>query len=150
MSLIPGTVKADGTVDHTGSATETCSVMLKNSNKNECWDFLKWWSSAKTQSKYAERVEMALGKSARVMTANAEAFNGLSWGAEYANVLNAQAENLVGIPSVPGSYYTSRYIGNALNKVMYSGAVPGEILINFTDIINNEITEKRKELKLDE
>lgn len=150
MSLIPGTVKADGTVDHTGSATETCSVMLKNSNKNECWDFLKWWSSAKTQSKYAERVEMALGKSARVMTANAEAFNGLSWGAEYANVLNTQAENLVGIPSVPGSYYTSRYIGNALNKVMYSGAVPGEILINFTDTINNEITEKRKELKLDE
>ena len=33
---------------------------------------------------------------------------------------------------------------------MYSGAVPGEILINFTDTINNEITEKRKELKLDE
>lgn len=150
MAEIPGTFKKDGSIDRSTASTDTCSIILKNGNEEDCWEFLKWWSSEEVQYKYATRVEMAMGQSARVMTANVAAFERLPWNTETLEVLKAQSNELVGIPQVPGGYYTSRYIGNALNKVMYNSAVPGEILTDFSETIDSEITSKRKELKLDE
>lgn len=150
MAEIPGTVKRDGSLDRKTASTDTCSIILNNANEEDCWEFLKWWSSDDIQYKYASRVEMAMGQSARVMTANIAAFERLSWNKAALEVLKSQSEELVGIPQVPGGYYTSRYIGNALNKVMYNSAVPGEILTDFSETIDSEIASKRKELKLDE
>ena len=150
IAMMPGTVKEDGSVDHTAASTDTCSIILKNNHEDACWEFLKWWSGEDAQYKYATRVEMALGQSARVMTANVAAFERLPWDADTLSMLKKQAEELVGVPQVPGGYYTSRYIGNALNKVMYDSAVPGEILMDFSETIDSEIASKRKELGLDE
>lgn len=150
IAMMPGTARKDGSVDHTAASTDTCSVILKNGNEDACWEFLKWWSGEEAQYKYATRVEMALGQSARVMTANVAAFERLPWDTETLAMLKKQAGELVGVPQVPGGYYTSRYIGNALNKVMYNSAVPGEILMDFSETIDSEIASKRKELGLDD
>lgn len=150
IAEIPGTVKENGSIDRSVSSTTTYSIILGEDNKEDSWEFLKWWSSEDVQYKYATRVELAMGQSARVMTANVAAFERLPWDSETLSVLKEQALHTVGIPQVPGGYYTSRYIGNALNKVMYNSAVPGETLIDFSETIDSEISSKRKELKLDE
>lgn len=149
MTVVPATVKEDGCVDRSVSGTVTADIILKNDRADECYEFLKWWTSDDIQLRNAQRKEMVLGMSARSTTASVYAFENLAWENADLEKLEEQAEWVKGIPNTPGSYYVSRHLSNALNRVLYSSGVPSEELSDFAQIIDKEIAKKRKELKLD-
>jgi hypothetical protein len=96
-------------------------------------------------------MESLMGASARVATANTEAFKQLDWPVSDLETLLEQRENLLGIPQVPGSYFTWRNINNAFYSVTTETDTvsPREELMDKVILINNEITFKRAEFDLD-
>lgn len=152
FTLIPGTVQADGTVDHSTLAGGACSMMLKNSDekqKQNGWEFLKWWTSAETQARFGREMECLMGSSARYATANLEAFQQLSWSAEQIEILNEARSWAQSNREVAGGYYTGRHVVNAIRKVVNQQAVPRETLLDYNKTINDEIEKKRAEFNLD-
>lgn len=77
---VPGTVKEDGTVDRSTGCTGLASIIMANTAyPQECWEFLKWWTSADVQTQYGREMESLMGSAARVPTANLEAFENMPW-----------------------------------------------------------------------
>lgn len=193
FTYIPGTLKADGTIDRSNVSGGVCSMMIKKgidlddidlsnlpdlaySNfagttlkegvvpgidertwakvmKNEMrlqdsWTFLKWWVSADTQVRFGREMEALLGASARYPTANVEALKQLSWNGEQIEILEKSLNETVGVPEVPGSYYTPRHIVNGTRKVINDKDDARETLIDYTRKINEELTRKRQEFNL--
>lgn len=150
FSQVPGVVHEDGTVDHSVSGTGICCMMMQAAeDKDAAWEFMKWWTSAATQTQYGKNIENQLGVSARYPSANAEAFASMPWSAAEMGILNAQWDNVKGIPEVPGGYFTSRHLNNAFRRVLNYNEDPGETLMDYVKNIDEEITIKRKEFGLE-
>ena len=151
IAMVPGTVKEDGSVDHSTASTGLCSlVMSATEQPDACWEFLKWWSSAETQTSYGYEMESLQGEAGRVPTANVEAFQNLAWKAADMEALMAQYAWVQGIPQVPGGYYTWRNVSNAFYTVTTDTdtASPREQLMDKVVLINNELEYKWEEFEL--
>ncbi len=150
MHLLPAMEKEDGTINRSVCAETAYSCIVSTSKDpehlNKCWEFLKWWSSDDVQYKYSQKMEQVLGVSARVAVANIETMSRIAWDPDDLKMLTKQAETLVGVPAVPGNYYMTRHLTNALNQVFYSAGVPAEEIVTYSLIIDNEINRKREEL----
>ena len=147
---VPGTVQADGSVDHSVSGTGICCMLMEAAeDKDSSWEFMKWWTSAPVQTQYGKDIENQLGVSARYPSANVEAFASMPWSAAELGILNAQWENVHGIPEVPGGYFTARHLNNAFRRVLNYHEDPGETLLDYVKNIDEEITTKRKEFGLE-
>ncbi len=152
FTQIPGTVKEDGTVDHSVASTGLASmIMADTKHPDASWEFLKWWTSAETQTKYGREMEGLMGSAARVPTANYEAFLNMPWPVDDFEALKASMEWVEGIPQVPGGYYSWRNVYNAFYTVVTNTdtALPREELMDKVIYINAEINYKREELELD-
>lgn len=152
FALIPGTVQEDGTVDHTSYSSGNCSMMLKaddEQTKNNAWEFLKWWAGTDVQTRFGREMESILGASGRYATANVKAFENLAWSQRELSILQAQRAQTRSNHEVPGGYYTTRQVVNAIRKVVNDSEIPRETLLDYNQAINDEITKKRKEFGLD-
>lgn len=149
IAVVPGKVLEDGTVDHTSIASGVCCFILGDTKfPNESWEFLKWWTSADIQARYGNQIEDKLGGSARYATANLEALAQIPWSSAFYKELTLQLESVRGIPEVPGGYFTSRHFNNAFRAVVYDAKDAQETLLEYVEVINDEITKKRKEFGL--
>ena len=145
--LTPGTLKEDGTIDRTQMDNSgNGAVMLSGcEDKDAAWEFIKWWSDAEAQSRYAEDVEAALGIAARYATSNILTLRTQGWTFKELSILEAQFDWLKFIPIVPGNYYVNRGITNSIRGVIDDGANAREMLTEWTIKINDEILRKRNE-----
>lgn len=152
MTNIPGTRKADGTIDSTIAMGTSCCIMIKKDEKhqkyNSAWDFMKWWTSTEAQSKYAQEIEMLLGPLGRYSPANVAAFDSVPWSQDEAALIKSQWDRCTTIPEVPGGYYLGRMLGNAFLKVINKSSNPRETILKYNEDINKEIDRKRTEYKL--
>lgn len=149
MVPIPGTRKPDGSIDRSEAASGSATIMFKGvKNPEAAWTFLKWWTSAETQTAYGRQVETMLGVAARWNTANVAAFNSLPWSREEAEMINAQRAHVKEVPEIPGGYYTIRMLDTAFTRVLYDNMNPRATLFKYTEMINEELMRKRKELGL--
>ncbi len=142
IALVPASSSGDRTVAGAGTG---CGIIEKSSHKEEAWEFLKWWTSADTQSRYSHNVESILGMIGRTTTANVEAFNTLAWDAEHLEILNEQWENVEEVPEVPGSYYLSRAIDQAYWTVINGGSNAKDAIVKWSEIADDEIARKIRE-----
>lgn len=149
FTLIPGMKKEDGSIDHSSGLSVTGSFMLSLSkNKESGWEFLKWWTSAQTQSRFGKEMESIMGPSARYATANLEAFDSLAWSPKELKALNEQRLLSKAIPEVPGGYFLSRHLNNAFRNTVIQKKDARDNLVEYTNTINLEIAGKRKEFGL--
>lgn len=147
---LPGTRDEFGNINNNGAAFGSATVMMKNADDPEAaWDFMRWWVSKDTQSLYATELESILGAAARHNTANVLAFRNLAWTRAEQEILIPQWKKSVGVPEVPGGYYTGRNIENAFREVVNSDANPRETLQEYILFINAEISKKRSEFGLE-
>ena len=147
MTLMPGTPQEDGSIDRSGGASGTAIVMMDSAeNKDACWKYMCWFTEAQTQVDYGTRLENLLGASARLASANLEAFHRLNWSEAELAVLDAQRRFVREIPELPGGYYTSRCIDNAFRAVVYQYKNERVELEKANDTINRELQRKREEL----
>lgn len=143
IALVPGVKQKDGTVKHTVSGSGTgCAILNASKHKQEAWEFLKWWTSAKTQLLYNNNVESILGAVSRVTTANLEAFSTMDWKSEDLEILLKQREWIEEIPEIPGSYYVSRSVDQAFWGVINKSERPKDMLEEWGQIANQEIKRK--------
>lgn len=151
FTIVPGTVKEDGSVDHSVGCTGLASmIMADTDNPEACWQFLKWWTSAEVQTLFDREMESLMGSAARVATANQEAFGNIPWPVDTYEALAEAFTWVKGIPQVPGGYYSWRNVNNAFYTVTTDTdtASPREELMDKVLYINDEITYKRKEFGL--
>lgn len=148
MMPVPGTIDANGNINRSSSAIVTGCSILKEKNKKEAWEFIKWWTSEETQFSFSQEMEIILGSAARNPTANVKAFNKLSWNKEMLSALNTQRANTVGFSEIAGGYFTSRYFAFAFADVVYENKDIIETLGSAAKNINTEIEIKTEELLL--
>lgn len=149
FAVLPGTKQADGTIDHKGAAAGSAVVMMEQTDvPDSAWKFMKWWVSKETQVGYAREIEAILGSAARHPTANIEAFKQLAWTVDEQEVLLKQWAVTVGVPEVPGGYYTGRNLENAFRAVVNSNLNPRETFEDYILTINRELDRKRAEFGL--
>jgi ABC-type glycerol-3-phosphate transport system substrate-binding protein len=150
FALMPGTRQSDGTIDRTVPTGTLASMIFPNADHPDlAWEFLKWWISADTQLRFGQELEAVMGAAARYPTANYEAFTRLSWGAAEMAVLREQRSWTRGTPEVPGGYYVSRHITNAVRRILNEGEDTRETLLDYSRTINDELIKKRKEFGLE-
>lgn len=151
IAPVPGTEQADGSISHAvGTTASTAGVILSQSDKQEAaWEFLKWWMSEETQTRYGRELEAILGTGARWNTANVNAFFSLPWDQRHAQIIRAQMENAQEQLIVPGGYFTGRHIVNAWNSVVINNANVRDMLEKAVKDINKELENKRKEFGIE-
>ena len=157
MVPIPGFLNVDANgneyIDRTVINSTTAMVIFKANGKQEQidkgWEFLKWWTSADTQTQFGFEMESLLGPAAKYNTANMEAFSRLPWQKQEYEMLRDQLDQAIGMPVYPGDYMLARAVNFAFMKVYDKKANPNEILLEYIDSINNELERKRVEFGLD-
>ena len=151
IAPVPGTRKADGTIDRSVGSTGLTSLMMSATTQKEaCWEFLKWWTSDEVQTNFGYEMESLQGKAGRVPTANLQAFQKLAWKASDMEALMEQYQWVRGIPQVPGGYYSWRNVNNAFYTVTTDTdfASPREELMDKVVLINEELHYKWEEFEL--
>ncbi|MCM1231972.1 MAG: extracellular solute-binding protein, partial [Ruminococcus flavefaciens] len=149
MAPIPGVKGEDGSIDNSQNATVTGSVMLDScEDKEAAWEFMKWWSRDDVKAEYAVALEGMLGASARFTPSNIGTLSLLPWSDEELAILTSAWENVIGIPQLPGSYYTARGLTNAFRSIVYNEEFPQYAMRLQTRYINEEIARKREEFGL--
>lgn len=149
MIELPGFEQPDGTVNNISPITvQGCMMMNACEDKESAWEFMKWWTSADSQYNFGKQLESVMGAAARYNTANIEALQQMPWAAVDRIGLMTQAENIKGIPQIPGGYFTERNLNFAKLAVINNGDNPRESLSDYSDSITEEITLKRKEFGL--
>lgn len=150
---VPGTeVDTDGgtTIRRETVATGNAVMMMNDcDDKEAAWEYMKWWTSTDTQSRFGRELEGILGAAARYPTANVEAMRQLPWTQEEYEKLSYQWDWVKGVPEVPGSYMTGRHLDNAFRLVYNESANPRETIYDYVQIINDEMAKKRREFGLD-
>jgi len=151
FTLMPGTVREDGSIDRTTHTDGFCCMMIKTDDekvRNNAWEFMKWWVSADAQVRFGREMESVLGASARYQTANRDALRQLAWSTKNLAVLEEQMAHTHGFPEIAGGYSTTRHITNAIRRVITTKQDPRETLLTYARTINEEIKIKRREFNL--
>ena len=146
VAPLPGTMKADGTVNNQSAGSGTgCAITKISNNPEGAWKFLKWWTSKETQLTYSNTLESVLGPLGRVNTSNLEALASMEWDDEMYALIDEQHHKVVEIPEIPGGYYTARGIDQVYWGVVEQGGKVAELMKKWGVIVNGEITRKRDE-----
>ena len=146
VTEIPGTMDANGNVDHSSSGGGTaCCILKATNNKKAAWEFLKWWTRADTQISYTNNLESVLGPTGRVAVSNIEAFSKLSWDIEMKEDIISAWKNVKEIEEVPGSYYVSRAVDLSFWNVANQNENPKDVLLKWGLEVDQEIKRKWKQ-----
>ena len=151
FTLVPGTLREDGTVDHTTHTAGLCCMMIKTDDekvRKNAWEFMKWWVGEEAQVRFGREMESVLGASARYQTANRDAMRQLAWSNKQLAVLDEQMSHTHGFPEIAGGYSTTRHMTNAIRRVITTKEDPRETLLTYARTINEEIRIKRQEFNL--
>lgn len=151
MTTLPGTEREDGTISRAEAASGTSIIAIKSNPEREAlaWEYMKWRTGAEAQSRYGRELEALLGPTARIATANLEAFETLDWPRTVRKTINEQRSHIFEVEEIPGGYYLQRNITNAFNRVVNQGDTPRDALYEWTKQTDSEIARKRKEFGLD-
>ncbi|MDR0222770.1 MAG: extracellular solute-binding protein [Oscillospiraceae bacterium] len=148
---VPGTVRkdADGNefLDIAASSSSMGAVIFnKTKDKAIAWEFLKWYTSDETQTRFGRSMEALVGPIGRFDTANVNALPNLSWSAVELRKLVEQRDALVEIPMIPANYASTRHIKNAFRAVVNDNWLPRYAISSYNRDINAEITRKNAEI----
>lgn len=149
MAPIPGVMESDGKINNIEAGGGTGAVILNISkNKNEAWEFLKWWTSDEAQYRYSADCESILGVAARNPTANVNALSRLSWKSDGLKILLEQWNKVQEIPEVPGGYYTARIIDQAFWNTTNQNDNPRDMIVSWSKQADQEIARKRQDYNI--
>ncbi|MCM3748780.1 extracellular solute-binding protein [Paenibacillus pasadenensis] len=146
VAPIPGTPNKSGDIERWGGGTiQAGSIFKSTDNPEESWEFLKWWTSTETQTRFGNDMEMFNGVEFRWNTANKAAFQQIAWPKEHAAEINKQLDWFQEAPNVPGGYFTARELGFAWNRTVLDNMNFRESLEGAIFEINRELLRKQQE-----
>lgn len=145
---VPGHKQADGSVTraNSGLSVDAACILASCGEPEAAWSLLDWWTSTDTQSAYTTQVEGRLGSQARWMSANTEAYWALPWNTDEKAAIRSAWDWARETPVVRGSYYTNRYLVNAINRAVVENVPPRSALEEAVEQINKELARKQTRL----
>ncbi len=149
VTVLPATVRADGTKDRSNGVGSSSVMIFKTTDyPQEAWQYLSWYLSAETQIRYANDVVAYIGPEARWFSSNMEAFDTLSWDKTLKSAVAEQRKFVVSVPNVVGGYITARHQENARVRSVVNGMNYRESLERAVNDINRELEVKNEEFEL--
>ncbi len=146
ISMVPGTEDENGEINYSVAGSGTgCAIIKKSSKQEQAWQFLKWWTSAETQTRYNNNLQSILGMIGRNAVSNVEAFNNLAWDKDDLAVLNNQWQQVMEVQEVPGSYDVTRSIDQAFWAVLEDNSKVKDAVVKWSKSADKEIQRKIKE-----
>ncbi len=149
MYEVPGIADENGNVNHLTTGGGTGAVILSESeNKDEAWEFLKWWISDDIQYRYGTEVENILGASARYPSANVNAVAKYNYRSSTLKSIMNQWDKVIEVEEVPGGYNVSRVLDQAFWNVTNASENPKDMLTKWNKIAKTEIERKREQYNI--
>ncbi len=146
ISLFPGLTDENGNVQRwTTGGAETMAILSQTKMPDKAWEFLKWWSSAETQSTFGSLLQSTYGSEYIWPTANTEAFATLPLKSAHKKVIMEQMKWMTEAPWVLGTYMLERELSNAYISVVVDGMDARRALDIAVKRINRETTRKLEE-----
>lgn len=147
ISLAPGTLQEDGTIDRSTCGCAESTVIFKSDSEREAqaWEFIKWWSSTEIQTEFGQTLQITYGDEYMWATANMEAFAQLPWDTEDKAVIEEFASNVVDVARVPGTYLLEREMSNTFNDIVVNGDNEQTRIDRAVKTINREFERKLEE-----
>lgn len=147
ISVVPGTVQADGSIDRSTCGCAESTVIFKSNSQREAmaWEFIKWWSSTEVQTEFGQTMQVTYGDEYLWTTANVEAFANLPLDNDHKEVVLEFAANVVDVARVPGTYMLEREMSNAFNAIVVDGENEQSRIDEAVKIIDREIIRKLEE-----
>ena len=146
IATVPGTMDENGEINRSVAGSGTgCTIIEKSNKKEQAWEFLKWWTSAETQTRYNNNLQSLLGMIGRTAVSNVEAFNSLAWDKDDLVILNEQWQQVKEVGEVPGSYDVTRAIDQAYWTVIEDGTKVKDAVTKWSKIADREIERKIEE-----
>ncbi len=146
IAMVPGTENENGEINYSVAGSGTgCAIIKKSSKQEQAWQFLKWWTSAETQTRYNNNLQSILGMIGRNAVSNVEAFNNLAWDKNDLVVLNNQWAQIKEVQEVPGSYDVTRSIDQAFWAVLEDNSKVKDAVVKWSKSADKEIDRKIKE-----
>ena len=137
-------------INNASISTASATVMIKGTEKiGASWEYMKWFTGDYAQAEFSNEMVAIIGDSAKHPTANMSALKNMPWTQAELKQVELQFGNLASVPNYPGYYILDRYTNFAFLAAYNEGQDPVEELLNYIPIINEEITRKREEFKLE-
>lgn len=146
VALAPGMINQKGEIERWTSGGAESAVMFSGSEqKDNAWEFMKWWHSKEVQRDFGTNLQTTYGPEYLWNTANLSAFEELPWATAHKNVILEQSEWIAEVPRVLGSYMVEREV----SRIYTSVVVDGHSLRNSIDLsakrVNRETLRKLEE-----
>jgi len=146
IALFPGLTNEAGEVERwTTGGAETMAILSQTDMPQEAWEFLKWWSSAETQSEFGNLLLSTYGPEYIWPTANREAFATLPLRSAHKKIILEQMEWMTEAPWVLGTYMLERELSNAFISVTVDGVDARRAMDTAVKRINRETFRKLEE-----
>ncbi len=146
IAKVPGTMDENGNINYSVAGSGTgCAIIEKSDKKEQAWEFLKWWTSAETQTRYNNNLQSILGMIGRTAVSNVEGFNNLAWDKDDLVILNDQWSQIKEVQEVPGSYDVTRSIDQAFWAVLEDHSKVKDAVTKWSKSADKEIDRKIKE-----
>lgn len=142
VACVPGTTGGNNSVAGGGTG---CAIIKKSQNQEEAWEFLKWWTSAETQTRYSNNVESLIGMLGRQATATVDGLKNLAWNSGDLDMILNQWSRVKEVPEVPGSYYLGRALDQAYWSVLNDGVNAKDAIVKWSKTADSEIKRKIQE-----
>lgn len=123
IALIPGTAQEDGSTLRYYSTDMTSAMIFSNTEmEREAYQFLKWWLSSDTQTKYSGDMQMKYGPDYIWNTANHVAMGNMSYPQKHKDIILEQWIWQKEVPRHPASYILEREVSNAWIDIVTKGS----------------------------
>jgi ABC-type glycerol-3-phosphate transport system substrate-binding protein len=123
LAPFPGTLQEDGSISRWFIANGTGSIIFENTKQAEnCWKFLKWFLSEKTQTDFA----FSLFANYRIfhMPSNIKALRNIPIDDKDKQVILESVPWLRDAPRSPGQYLLERGLSDIWNSIVFNGTPP--------------------------
>lgn len=146
--LIPGTKRLDGTVNHgTFTGGTHFAIPTTTKNKQQAWDFIKWFLSSEIQRKYVDLIINRIPGSLMVPTSMAALYNLEGLPGNIAQVIHAQVDESVPVPYAPTQSVLHRFVAFAIQSCIQLGSDPEAEAKNAAIEMNKEMDRRKIEYK---
>jgi ABC-type glycerol-3-phosphate transport system substrate-binding protein len=140
----PGVDQGDVERWQTGSA-QAVAIFGDTAYPQEAWQFLKWWLSRETQSRFVFQVLSTYGLEYLILPSNRFAFEDVPLPHEDKEAIREQWKWLQEVPRSPATYILEREISNIWNRIVLEGKPIRVAVDDAVQRINREILRKMEE-----
>ncbi|MDD4692792.1 MAG: extracellular solute-binding protein [Firmicutes bacterium] len=146
-ALMPGTIREDGTINHSGYlGTNNYAIFERSENKRAAFEWIQWFTSAEIQTIFSKEYQQRVS-GAFHLSPNVEAMANMAIPDAHRQVLMKQLSEDIGIPFALGGETVWRYVENATARVIFNNEDPEKSIRFAAKEVTDEMQRKAKEFE---